>query len=383
MKMNKTKIKLNEWRKNGLLRVRRAISSSHENKIMINASPAINFSSNDYLGLSKHPKISEAMTKGIHKYGLGSGASALVSGYYDAQEEFENGFARWLGIEKAILFSSGYMANIGAITALADRGSVILSDKLCHASILDGIQLSRANHYRFVHNSILDLSRLIQLKVPDLIITESVFSIEGSLSPISDITSLADYRSIVIVDDAHGIGVLGGKGRGILEYTENAVDKIDCLIAPLGKAFNAVGGVVAGKREIIEGVLQFARTCRYTTALPPAIASALLETLKVVNDESWRRERLLKLIEFFIGFALSSGLVLSSEDKTPIKSILIGDNGKALQLQEFLLANGFYVSCIRPPTVSKNRACLRISLNCLHSESDIERLIDLIKGSNI
>lgn len=373
------KCKLDKWKANAQLRTRHSILKSERNAVLVENNFLINFCSNDYLGLSKDPQIIEAYLNGVAEYGLGSGASAFISGYYSAQDEFEVEFANWLGVEKAILFSSGYLANIGTITALADRQNSILSDKFCHASILDGIQLSKAKHFRYQHNSLIDLERLALLKKPDLIITESVFSMKGSISPIAEITSLANsHQSMVIVDDAHGIGVLGNSGRGILEYAKINPNQIDCLVAPLGKAFNAMGAIVAGKKEVIETMLQFARTYRYTTALPPAIARALLMTLKIVNKQIWRREKLIELIEFFINKALARGLNLSSLDPTPIKSILIGDNIKVLRLQKIMITKGFFVSCIRPPTVPDNQACIRISLNCLHQESDIVRLIDSI-----
>lgn len=382
--LDKNKLKLEKWKANALLRTRHSIRKSERNTVIVENNSMINFCSNDYLGLSKNPQIIEAYSRGIDEYGLGSGASAFISGYYSAQNEFEIEFANWLGVEKAILFSSGYLANIGTITALVDRKNSILSDKFCHASILDGIQLSRAKHFRYQHNSLIDLIRLAQLKKPDLIITESVFSMKGSISPISEITSLANYhQSMVVVDDAHGIGVLGKWGRGICEHAKINPNQIDCLVAPLGKAFNAMGAMVAGKKEVIETVLQFARTYRYTTALPPAIACALLITLRIVSEQIWRREKLIELTEFFISKALARGLNLSSLDPTPIKSIIIGNNIKVLELQKIMLTKGFFVSCIRPPTVPDNQACIRISLNCMHQESDIVRLIDSICESII
>ncbi len=376
------KKKLQQWKSWSLTRKLHKIERQDKNTVNVNLHSAVNFCSNDYLGLSKHTKIIEVFKSGIQKYGLGSGASALISGYTGAHAEFETEFARWLGVDKAILFSSGYLANIGTITALADRDCTILSDKSCHASILDGIQLSRAKHCRYKNNSLTDFERLMNLKKPDLIVTESIFSMSGNISPVSKISSLVNQESLFIVDDAHGVGVLGERGKGICECENINPDKIDCLIAPLGKAFNAMGAIVAGKSEIIETILQFARTYRYTTALPPAIAHTLLETLRIVNDESWRRESLLELEEFFITEALSRKLCLSSLEKTPIKSIVIQDNKKTLSIQDDLLRRGFFVSCIRPPTVPNNQACIRISLSCLHAKSEIIQLLDLIRDFN-
>jgi 8-amino-7-oxononanoate synthase len=374
--------RIDNWASKTLTRSRMPIIVSNANVIMIDSVPYINFSSNDYLGLEKHPKIMAAYLRGVQDYGLGSGASALVSGYYAVHKELEMQFADWLNVDKALLFSSGYLANIGTVAALTGRHSTIFSDKLCHASLLDGIQLSRAKHYRFQHNSLSDLARLSQFKTPDLIITEGVFSMEGDLSPVKDILALANkIQASVIVDDAHGIGVLGEKGKGICEQAGIDPKQLACLIAPLGKAFNAMGAIVAGQHDIIESVLQFARSYRYSTGLPPAIASALLTTLNVIKAETWRRRSLHELVAYFIEYALKKGLTISSTDLTPIKSIIIGDSSKVVRLQKIMLSKGFYISCIRPPTVQENSARVRVSLNCLHSEAQVASLLDAISGA--
>jgi 8-amino-7-oxononanoate synthase len=358
------------------------IVQSNANVIMIDGIHYINFSSNDYLGLRKHPKILAAYLSSVQSYGVGSGASALVAGYYAVHKELEMQFADWLNVDKALLFSSGYLANIGTIAALTGRHSTIFSDKLCHASILDGIQLSRAKHYRFQHNSLSDLARLSQFKTPDLIITEGVFSMEGDLSPVKNIVALANrIQASVIVDDAHGIGVLGERGKGICEQAGIDSKQLACLIAPLGKAFNAMGAIVAGQHDVIESVLQFARSYRYSTGLPPAIATALLTTLNVIKTETWRRRSLRELVAYFIEYAIKKGLTISSTDLTPIKSIIIGDSSTAVRLQQTMLSKGFYISCIRPPTVQESSARVRVSLNCWHSEVQIASLLDEISAA--
>lgn len=371
--------KLQRWENNALTRKRMIISKTDGNKISVESEQCINFCSNDYLGLAKHPKIIEAYHKGIERYGIGSGASAVVSGYYSDQQRLEQRFAEWLKVDKAILFSSGYLANIGTIAAIVDRNSTVISDKFCHASLLDGIQLSRAKHYRYQHNNLDQLVRLSELTKPDLIITESVFSMEGSVSPLQTIVDIANkYKSSVLIDDAHGIGVFGEYGAGVCQHANLDPNQLACLVAPLGKAFNAMGAIVAGRTDVIEAVLQFARSYRYSTALPPAISTALLTTLDVVIDETWRRKKLMEVIQFFIENAIQRGLVLSSKEMTPIKSILIGDNMRVVQLQQKLLSEGFYISCIRPPTVPENTSRVRITLNCQHTKQQIRRLLDLI-----
>jgi len=372
------KKKLYQWINSGLERSRMAISSSNDDKIVIDGLQCVNFCSNDYLSLSKHPKIIEEFVKAAMKYGVGSGSSAMVSGYYDVQEELEQRFAQWLGVDKAILFSSGYLANIGAISALANRSSIIFSDKLCHASILDGIQLSRAKHYRYRHNELGDLTRLANLYRPDFIMSESIFSMEGDIAPIPDLLELAkNSNASLIIDDAHGIGVLGEQGRGVCELFGMHASELACLIMPLGKAFNGMGAIVAGNQTIVESVLQFARTYRYSTALPPAVASALIKTLEVIKSESWRREKLKDNIRFFNSIVVNSGLTMASSDETPIRSLILRDSEKVRFLQKKMHIKGFYVSCIRAPTVPARSARIRISLSSQHTK---QQITDLLKN---
>ncbi len=360
-------------------RSRPIIDSRDDNLIAIDHQNYINFASNDYLGLIKHPKITSTFLKAANQYGFGSGSSGVVSGYFDIQCELEKKFAKWLQVDRTILFNSGYLANIGVIGSLAWRSCTILSDRLCHASILDGIHLSRAKHYRYQHNSINHLKMLSEKKAPDIIITESLFSMEGDIAPIQEIMMLAKQcRANVIIDDAHGIGILGQHGRGISEHANITQDQFTCLVSPLGKAFNGMGAIVAGKEDIIEPILQFARSYRYTTALPPAICAGLLTVLDVVIDETWRRDKLNEIIHFFNEQANDKGLKIVSSDTTPIRSIIIGDNQKVTQLQQKLLANGFYTAAIRPPTIPENSARIRISLNCLHTQQQVSCLLNHI-----
>lgn len=364
-----------------LTRQRITIKNKFYNKIYIFGKECINFSSNDYLGLMGNTTIKKSFSKAARKYGLGSGASALISGYSEAHARLEQQFADWLQVEQCILFNSGYLANLGVITTLANRSNNIFSDKLCHASLLDGIQLSKARHYRYKHNDCEHLQKIAKNFTPHLIVTESVFSMEGDIAPIQNILKIAhDYNASLIVDDAHGIGVLGKNGKGIHEHLEINLNKLTCLIVPLGKSFNAMGCIVAGRHEVIDAMIQFSKTYCYTTAIPAAICESISTALNVVINETWRRETLKTNIQFFLNYAKTVGLEITSQDETPIKSILVYNNETAIQLQNFLLLKGFYVSSIRPPTAPLNTARLRISLNCLHTKEEIAQLIHYISG---
>lgn len=379
MLSEKLQNKLTRWQAKGQTRARVAINNSVNSTIVVGANKYLNFTHNDYLGLSHHPKIIESFISGAKHYGFGSGASGVVSGYFDVQQMLETRFAEWLQVDRAILFNSGYLANIGVIAALLGRTDIVLADKYCHASLLDGIQQSRAKHYRYKHNSISDLVRLLKARKPDVVITESVFSMEGDIAPMQKIIAAANqHRASVIIDDSHGIGVLGKNGRGIYEEANIKQHQITCLIAPLGKAFNGMGAIVAGEKNTIETVLQFARTYRYTTALPPAVCLGLIAALDVIINETWRRNSLIELIYFFNEQAKKRGLPLRSTDITPIRAIVVGDNTRVMQLQKKTHEHGFYVAAIRPPTVPVGSARLRISLNCLHTKRQISALLDCI-----
>jgi 8-amino-7-oxononanoate synthase len=371
--------KIESYSINSLLRKRVVIESRNDNRIISDRIECINFCSNDYLGLTTSETVKKAFVEGVQQYGFGSGSSALVSGYFSPQQQLEEKFAEFLNRDRAIYFNSGYLANLGVISALNGRSNSIISDKLCHASILDGIQLSKAKHHRFRHNNVTHLEKILKSLNGNTVVTEGVFSMEGDISPLDQISKIANKNKCrLIVDDAHGIGVLGQNGRGICEYHLLSQKDVTYLITPLGKAFGAVGGIVSGSNDVIEAVLQLARTYIYTTALPPAIAIATMQSLKIVQQESWRRDRLNNLIKYFIEQAKQRNLPIVSDDQTPIKSILIGDNLKVLQMQQELLQKGFYISCIRPPTVPVNTARIRITLNCNHQEKEIERLLDHI-----
>lgn len=367
-----------------LIRNRFAVKARMDNNLIrVGKKLLLNFCSNDYLSIASHPALKKAFIRGIQQYGTGSGASALVSGYYRSHQILEEKFAEFMERDRAILFNSGYHANLGTIVALAHRQSKIFADKLCHASILDSIRLSRAKCIRYLHNDVAHLEALMNsttLKSKDsLLITEGIFSMEGDICPLDQLQKIAQkYQSLLILDDAHGIGVLGKHGRGTTEHYHLDQQHIPILVLPLGKAFAGMGAVVTGKHDLIEHLIQFSRTYRYSTALPPAIAAAGIASLQIIEKENWRRHTLQSLIEFFIQQGKKFPLEFASDHLSPIKSILIGDNQTSVQIKEALMKHGFYVSCIRPPTVAPGKACIRISINCTHRESDLVDLLDLI-----
>ncbi|WP_244670036.1 aminotransferase class I/II-fold pyridoxal phosphate-dependent enzyme [Coxiella endosymbiont of Amblyomma nuttalli] len=360
----------------GLLRRQVIISERKDNWIKVNGESCINFCSNDYLGLASHPAVKESLMKGIQKYGAGSASSALIAGYFESQQELEKKFAAFLNRDQAVFFSSGYMANLGTITSLLNRESVVVSDKLCHASLLDAIQLSKAKHYRYRHNDLAHFKFLLHAKKPDFIVTEGNFSMEGDLAILPSMIKLfTTIPAILIVDDAHGIGVLGKNGGGSSDYWGLSQAEVPCLIASLGKAFGCAGAMVSGQRDLMEAVLQFSKTYRNTTALPPAISSAALKSLEIIQTESWRRDWLNEIIQFFIHQAHEKGLVLISTEITPIKCLLVADNKKTQIIQKKMMEKGFFISCIRPPSVPEKTARIRISFNCFHTKEQISQLV--------
>ena len=345
-----------------LIRKRTAITERDGVYATIHNKKVMNFCSNDYLGIAQHPSIIEHFIKGAEIYGLGSGASSIVSGYFNAHHEFEEALAAFLGHERAILFSSGYAANISIMRAITTRKDVIASDKLCHASILDGIQLSRAKHLRYRHQ---DFQHAEELK-PTHLVTESIFSMEGDLTPTAPLIHLKQKKIQLIIDIAHSFGMFEAP---IADYT----------ITPLGKSLGSMGATISGSSDNIEQILQGARAYHYSTALPPAIAYANLAALKIIQTENWRQEKLNHLIRYFLKEANTREIPLISTDPTPIKTILIKDNQKTMHIKEILLAKGYWIGGIRPPTVPQNTARLRISLTALHNERGITCLLDAIR----
>ncbi len=363
-----------------LYRTRQIHSSPQTPRLVINGRPYFAFCSNDYLGLANHPRLKKALQHGAETYAVGSGASHLVTGHTQAHHALEQELAAYTGRERALLFSTGYMANLGVVTALLGRHDAVFLDKLCHASLVDAALLSRAHIHRYPHNDMPTLARLLaKSSAPHkLIITDGVFSMDGDIAALPNIVQLAKtYQAWVMVDDAHGLGVMGQTGRGSLEMYGLGEDEVPVLVGTLGKAFGVFGAFVAGSELLIEALIQSARSYIYTTALPPAVAAAARESLVVAEEEAWRRERLLALMTYFRAGATQQQLPLM-DSLTPIQPIVLGDSEKALAASAALYKRGLIVTAIRPPTVPQGTARLRITLSALHQENHIDRLIEAL-----
>jgi 8-amino-7-oxononanoate synthase len=335
------------------------------------------FSSNDYLGLAGHPALADAMSECAARTGSGSGASHLVSGHGHEHAQLEEELAAFTGRERALLFSNGYMANLAVMTVLAGRGERVLLDRLCHASLIDGARLSGAAFRRYAHA---DAGAAARLAAADpghtcLIATDGVFSMDGDVAPLPQLAQTARAHGLwLIVDDAHGLGVLGTTGRGALEVYGLDAGAVPVLVGTLGKAFGSYGAFVAGSASLIELLIQKARTYIYTTALPEAVAAATRAALKVAQAEGWRRERLSALTARFRAAAAVAGVPLTAS-ATPIQPIVLGDAAAALNAQRTLAQAGFWVVAIRPPTVPPGGARLRVTLSAAHTDAQVDELV--------
>ncbi|MGB4498290.1 MAG: 8-amino-7-oxononanoate synthase [Methylococcaceae bacterium] len=368
-----TQVNLDELKSQGLYRSRRMIDDRN----------VVNFCSNDYLGLSKHENVIVAFKNAADIYGVGSGSAHLICGHSKAHHLLEEELAEFTGRERALLFSTGYMANLGAINVLVGRGDFVFEDKLNHASLLDGGLSSGANFKRYPHANLSQLEKLLsKASGQKLIVTDGVFSMDGDVAPLRELSILAKKNdALLMVDDAHGFGVLGSKGGGLVQELNLTADDVPILMGTLGKAFGTFGAFIAGSELLIESLIQSARTYIYTTALPPAIAEATRASLKIVIEETWRREKLQALISHFKKGAEQLNLPLMPSD-SPIQPLLVGDSFRAIQMSQQLLEAGLLVSAIRPPTVPKNKARLRITFSALHEFDDVSRLLETLSRLN-
>ena len=365
---------LDQLRQDNLYRTRKLNSTAQQVEPIINGQKVLSFCSNDYLGLANHPKVIERFVIAAKKHGVGSGASHLITGHHQSHAALEEELAGFIGCEKVLLFSTGYMANLGVVSALANRNSVIYADKLNHASLNDAAILSRAQFNRYAHRD----SGQLEKSISDdgnsnkLILSDGVFSMDGTVTPVTKLQSIAKkYDSRLIIDDAHGIGVLGKQGKGC---TENLLSENDILIGTLGKAFGTFGAFVAAKQEAIEWLIQKAHSYIYTTALPPAIAEATRASLQLIQEEEWRREKLQELIQHFRDRCTQIGINVSAS-ATPIQPIILGTSETSLNASEHLLKVGILVPAIRPPTVQNNTARLRISFSATHTITQLDKLL--------
>ena len=338
----------------------------------------VDFSSNDYLGLARHPALAAAMAKCAARTGAGSGASHLITGHGAEHDRLEEELAAFTRRERALLFSTGYMANLAVITALAGRGERVLLDRLCHASLIDGARLSGATLVRYAHADALEAARLLDADAAHtaLLATDGVFSMDGDLAPLPELTRCIRRRDLwLLVDDAHGLGVVGADGGGVLEHFGLGSDAVPILVGTLGKAFGSFGAFVAGSAELIEFLIQKARTYVYTTALPQPVAAATRAALALVRTESWRRERLRTLVGRFRVAAHALGVPLANST-TPIQPVLLGSAAAALAAQRELASAGYWVVAIRPPSVPAGSARLRVTLSAAHTEAEIDGLAE-------
>jgi len=394
----------------GLYRSRRVIESPQGINLKIDGQTIVNFCSNDYLGLANHPSVVNAFKTAVDYYGVGSGSAHLICGHSAAHHALEEELAAFTGRDRALLFSTGYMANIGVISALLGRGDAVFEDRLNHASLLDGGLLSGARFKRYAHADVENLNvHLKKATGNKLIVTDGVFSMDGDFAPLQALSMAAKAGDAwLMVDDAHGLGVIGTHGGGLLEYYGLNQNDVPVLMGTLGKGFGTFGAFVAGSDTLIETLIQKARTYIYTTAFPAAVAEATRASLKIVIAENWRRDKLEKLAEHFrlgagqLGLQLinpipnnvgwvSDSVTQQTEDDaaglgnsnptnitSAIQPIIIGDSQRSMEISNTLLHAGFLVSAIRPPTVPQGSARLRVTFSALHEEQHVDRLLDAL-----
>lgn len=370
---------LDEITRQGLYRSRRVIDSPQGIHLQIDGKTIVNFCSNDYLGLANHPDVVNAFKAGADRYGVGSGSAHLICGHSAAHHALEDELAAFTGRDRALLFSTGYMANIGAVSALLERGDAVFEDRLNHASLLDGGLLSGARFKRYAHADAADLeAKLDQALGNKLIVTDGVFSMDGDFAPLDELAMVAKkHKAWLMVDDAHGLGVIGEHGGGILEHFALSQDDVPVLMGTLGKGLGTFGAFVAGSEVLIETLIQKARTYIYTTAMPAAVAEATRASLKIAIEQNWRRDKLKQLSERFRRGAEQLGLTLMASSSA-IQPVLIGDSQIAVDISIALLNAGFLVSAIRPPTVPQGSARLRVTFSALHERQHVDRLLDAL-----
>lgn len=368
-----------------LYRRRRVVESPPGRQADVNGRRLLNFCSNDYLGLAADPRVATAFKAGVDRWGAGAGASHLVSGHTAAHEALEEALADFTGRPRSLLFGSGYAANLGAINALVGPGDHVFEDRLNHASLLDGGWLSRAHFTWFGHADPTDLeARLTESAGSQrrkLIVSDGTFSMDGDLCPLPDLVAAARrHDAWLLVDDAHGCGVHGPGGSGVVDPARYGVGDVPVLVGTLGKAFGTAGAFVAGSEALVETLIQRARNYIYTTALPSAVAVATLESLRIARVEEWRRDRLRELVARFRAGAAQLGLRLLPS-ATPIQPVIVGESGAALALSAALEERGMLVPAIRPPTVPAGTARLRVTFSAAHELADVDRLLEALAAT--
>ena len=371
-------------KKEGLYRSLRSLEGHQGARVTIDGKECINLCSNNYLGLANNPKLKQAAITAIQRYGVGSGASRLVCGNFKLYEELENKIARFKKQEAALVFNSGYSANLGAITALAGRGDIVFSDKLNHASIVDAILLSRADLRRYPHKDIAALENMLRSHKgtksqghKKLIVTDTVFSMDGDIAPLPEIVELANkFGAMVMVDEAHATGVFGGNRSGLAEHF-GLHNEIDIHMGTLSKAFGCLGGYVSGKKELVEYLINKSRPLIYTTALVPSVLASAIAAIDIVEKEGWLADTLWENTKFLKRGLIDAGFHLMSSE-SQIMPILIGDADRAIKFSEALFEKGVFIQAIRPPTVPKGQARLRLTVMATHKKGDLEMSLEII-----
>ena len=368
---------LDKRRSEQLHRERLVLDGPQGAEVLVNGKRYLAFCSNDYLGLANHPAVIARFQQAANRYGLGGGASHMIIGHSRAHHELEEALATFTRRPRALLFSTGYMANLGVISALVGRGGLVCQDRLNHASLLDAGKLSGARVLRYRHAD----SEALTTRLSDsnaqrkLIVTDGVFSMDGDLAPLCALESVAKNNdACLVVDDAHGFGFLGEGGRGSISHWQLSIKQVPVLVGTLGKAFGTSGAFVAGSEELIETLIQFSRSYIYTTAMPPAIADATQVSLQILESESWRREHLTDLIKLFRDGCHAMGIPLI-ESMTPIQPILVGSVEKTLLVSRKLAELGILITAIRPPTVPRGEARLRVTFSASHSRRHVDYLL--------
>ncbi|BBG30140.1 aminotransferase class I/II-fold pyridoxal phosphate-dependent enzyme [Zymobacter palmae] len=368
---------------------RRQAQCLRQRRTLTLASPAYDMAGNDYLGLARDPRIVEALADGARRYGAGSGASALVTGQTDAHAQLEGLLADWLGREDALVFPSGFQANLAIHDALLSQGDVVLGDRLNHASLLDGARLSGARLKRYPHLDMAALERRLQHEREQhtstdrnrrvAVVSDGLFSMDGDTAPLRDMVRLSQqHDALLIVDDAHGVGVLGASGAGLAEAEGvDAPHEVPVLVGTLSKALGLQGAFIAGSRLLIDTLVQFARPYVYTTSLSPALAHAACASVTIARQEPERRVQLEHNIALFRALAAQAGLPLTAST-SPIQPLIVGDIPTVMAMRDAAAAHGFQIGAIRPPTVPEGTARLRVTLSAIHTPALLTQLVDIL-----
>lgn len=363
-----------------LWRQKQPLDSAQSTRVLLQGQWLHNFCSNDYLGLANDDELKHYAQQAITRDGVGAGSAALVCGHHREHQALQEELASWLGVEAVLLFGSGYLANMGVLTALLGKGDAVFQDRLNHASLLDGGLASGARQQRYAHNDCADLQRRIAASNArrSLVASDGVFSMDGDVASVQQLVEVcAQHSALLLLDEAHALGVIGVGGRGTVSAAGLSPDAVALRIGTLGKAFGGYGAFVAGPKDLVEMIQQLARPAIYTTALPPAWAATMRKSLQLVESQDWRRQHLNQLINRLRAGLLQQGWALLPSF-TPIQPVLVGSAQRALALAQALRRRGFLVSAIRPPTVPVGTARLRITLSAGHDQQSVDELLEVM-----